>query len=134
VARPQEVDLPASPQTAASLPADSLFATGSHELRPGATAALETVAAQIHLLAPSASLHFVGHADSRGDADSNQTLSEQRAQTVLNWFRGHGFSSNVLIASGVGSTQPLIPDTDSSGTFIPSAGQKNRRVDIIIGQ
>ena len=134
VARPYQSDEPSPPSTAASIPADSLFDTGSYELRLDATSALKKVATEILQLDPGATMQFVGHADSRGDAASNQLLSERRAQTVLEWFRGHGFANNKLSATGVGSTQPVIPDTDPGGAFNEAAGQKNRRVDVIIEQ
>ena len=125
-------DVVEAPSTAATLPADSLFETGSYQLLPGAAASLEKVAKNIQSLDPSAGIEFVGHADSRGDAAANQLLSQQRAQTVLQWFQKHGFSSNKMNASGVGATEPLVPDTDASGNFISAAGTQNRRVDIIL--
>ena len=132
VARVNTSDVVTAPSSAATLPTDALFDTGSAALRPSAAAALQKVATQIQDLDPSAAMHFVGHADSRGDSASNQVLSQQRAGAVMQWFKDNGFKGNTMSANGVGATEPLLPDTDASGAFIEAAGQKNRRVDIIL--
>jgi outer membrane protein OmpA-like peptidoglycan-associated protein len=132
LAQNSKADTVSAPNSVASIPADTLFDTGSYQLVPGAQDVLQQAATQIQMDWPDASFEFVGHTDSRGSDRYNQTLSQQRAQTVLNWFRTHGFASNKMVAIGVGSTQPLVPDVDASGQFIATAGAKNRRVDIVL--
>ena len=64
-----------------------------------------------------------GHTDSVGSAARNQTLSEQRAQSVVTYLTTtHHLAPARLEAVGKGSSEPLIPAN-------PTAGE-NRRVEI----
>lgn len=114
------------------IPSDVLFDTGQATLKPEATPYLQGLANQINQRHPGASLHFVGHTDSRGSAEANNALSLRRAEAVLNWFAGHGFERGRLTAEGAGESRPLVPDEDGSGVYSESAGQQNRRVEIQI--
>lgn len=64
----------------------------------------------------------IGHTDSSGSADYNQSLSEARAQAVTQYLVSDcGISSDRLMAIGAGETAPL--DTANP------AGDVNRRVE-----
>jgi outer membrane protein OmpA-like peptidoglycan-associated protein len=67
-----------------------------------------------------------GHTDSSGTAEYNQTLSEQRATSVLTWLTSHGVSADRLIAHGYGKERPLIPNVTKGMKAL------NRRVQFII--
>jgi outer membrane protein OmpA-like peptidoglycan-associated protein len=67
-----------------------------------------------------------GHTDSTGPREHNQTLSEERAHTVLNYLRDHGIADDRLSYKGFGSTEP----TDSNQTVV--GRENNRRVDFVV--
>lgn len=114
------------------IPSDVLFDTGQATLKPEATPYLQDLADQINERHPGAGLHFVGHTDSRGSVEANNTLSLARAEAVLSWFADHGFDRGRLTAEGAGESRLLTPDTDGAGNFNEEAGRQNRRVEIQI--
>ena len=67
-----------------------------------------------------------GHTDSTGPREHNQTLSEQRALTVLAYLRDHGVASERLSYVGFGESAP----TDSNQTV--AGRENNRRVDFVV--
>jgi len=68
------------------LPGDVLFDTGKSELKADADPVLEEFASDLYAALPEASITFIGHTDSRGDAESNLKLSLDRATAVKDWF------------------------------------------------
>lgn len=58
-------------------------------------------------------LQITGHTDSTGTEDAstgfigNKSLSDQRAQSVLNSLKKQGITSSKLVAKGVGSSESL---------------------------
>ncbi|MBV9385830.1 MAG: OmpA family protein [Chroococcidiopsidaceae cyanobacterium CP_BM_ER_R8_30] len=58
-------------------------------------------------------VRVIGHTSQTGLADSNQSLSQQRAQVVVDYLRSRGIKNNIL-AEGKGFSQPLpgIPPDD----------------------
>lgn len=75
---------------------------------------------------PKYKLHIEGHTDHIGNAAKNQTLSEQRAQTVANYLIGKGIDSQRITSKGYGDTRPLV--REAAG--VPN--EKNRRVEFFI--
>jgi outer membrane protein OmpA-like peptidoglycan-associated protein len=73
---------------------------------------------------PLVTAHIFGHTDSTGPAAYNQTLSEKRAQSVVNYLVAKGISPDRLTAKGFGESQPVAPNTTKEGR------QKNRRVEL----
>jgi outer membrane protein OmpA-like peptidoglycan-associated protein len=63
-----------------------------------------------------------GHTDATGDARWNQTLSEQRAASVLNYLAAHGAQRAQLSSIGYGASRPLSTER----TF--AAHRQNRRI------
>ena len=76
--------------------------------------------------APGLALEIQGHTDNTGDPDANQTLSELRAQSVLDYLVNAGVSADRLTAVGFGQDQP-IADNDT-----PEGQQQNRRIEFAI--
>jgi outer membrane protein OmpA-like peptidoglycan-associated protein len=74
---------------------------------------------------PEINFSVEGHTDSDGDDAFNQTLSEQRAGTVVSTLREMGINSNRLIPKGWGESKPL----DTNGT--PEGRANNRRVEFV---
>ena len=74
---------------------------------------------------PEISFSVEGHTDSDGDNDFNQTLSEQRAETVVNTLKKLGIEGSRLTSKGWGESKPI----DSNGTAEGKAN--NRRVEFV---
>jgi outer membrane protein OmpA-like peptidoglycan-associated protein len=51
-------------------------------------------------------VRVIGHTSETGLADSNQMLSQQRAQVVVDYLRSRGLKHNI-VAEGKGFSQPL---------------------------
>jgi len=66
----------------------------------------------------------VGHTDSKGSAAYNQTLSEQRAQAVVNWLVENGVNADQLTAKGAGESKPIASNDTAEGRA------QNRRVEL----
>jgi len=56
---------------------------------------------------PDATLEVISHTDARGSAEKNKTLSQKRAQAVVNFMIRKGISRNRIFASGYGEEQLL---------------------------
>ncbi len=102
------------------------FAVDSAQILPVSTPLMTEIAdALIH----SAFIHRVevqGHTDNSGSEDHNKLLSEQRAQSVVDWLSGHGVTASRLVARGYGQSKPLVPNVTTGNKA------KNRRVQFII--
>ena len=75
--------------------------------------------------APDLRLLLVGHTDSVGTPDYNQTLSWRRAQSVMNWLVSQGIVPTRLGIDGKGQTQPVADNVTEEGRAL------NRRVQAI---
>lgn len=67
-----------------------------------------------------------GHASSDGADDHNQTLSEQRAQAVLDYLVAHGIAKERLGSKGFSSSVPLATNATAEGR------ESNRRVEFVV--
>jgi outer membrane protein OmpA-like peptidoglycan-associated protein len=105
--------------------ADVLFAFGKFDLQPPAREALAKFSG-IVLAHPGLHLAVEGYTDSVGSDAFNQTLSEQRANTVRAYLITQGLDPNSISATGFGKSNPVA----SNDT--PAGRQQNRRVEIII--
>jgi outer membrane protein OmpA-like peptidoglycan-associated protein len=78
---------------------------------------------------PTIRIELAGHTDSDGSDVFNQTLSEGRAKSAVNYLNNKGVNTSRLEAKGYGESQPLAPNTS------PKGKAKNRRVELkIIGK
>lgn len=115
-----------------TLPDSILFDFGSAELRGDSNQALTLIAEVLEFYA-DAEVIVVGHTDSVGSAASNQALSEQRAQSVVErLITDHGISSERLSAEGRGADEPVAPNVHEDGSDNPEGRQLNRRVEIVV--
>ncbi|WP_460802557.1 OmpA family protein [Microbacterium sp. GXF6406] len=71
-----------------------------------------------------------GHTDAIGSDDENQTLSEQRAASVVAALEKAGVPSD-LTAEGYGESLPVAAN-EIDGRDNPAGRQLNRRVEIFI--
>ena len=105
--------------------ADVLFDTGKYDLRPPTREALARLSG-IALAHPGLRFDVEGHTDSTGSDELNQTLSEQRADTVRGYLVQQGLPAESVTARGFGKTTPVADNNTAEGR------QKNRRVELIV--
>ena len=67
-----------------------------------------------------------GHASSEGSDAHNQTLSEARAQAVVDYLVSKGVAADRLVSKGFSSSQPTETNTTSAGR------ESNRRVEFVV--
>jgi outer membrane protein OmpA-like peptidoglycan-associated protein len=110
-----------------ALLADSsvFFDSGSAELKPESLEVLSRAADLLGRI-PFVSVTIEGHTDSDGDEASNQALSEQRAQAVLDYFSGYFGDSSRFIAIGYGESQPIADNSTDEGKA------RNRRIQLVV--
>jgi|KBSSwiStaDraftv2_1062776.scaffolds.fasta_scaffold10308_2 outer membrane protein OmpA-like peptidoglycan-associated protein len=106
---------------------DTLFATGKSEIKSGATANLDRLG---DFLAeyPDRTASIEGFTDSTGSEDSNQVLSEHRADSVKRYLVGRGVQSARLTSTGRGESAPVADNESLAGR------QQNRRVEVVISE
>lgn len=122
---------PTQPAPLASTNLDVEFQSGSADLTPQAVATLDQLGkALTSSTLASFTFKIVGHTDTTGDAATNQTLSEQRAEAVKSYLETKfGVSDSRLQAEGVGESDLLV------ATPANTPEPQNRRVQIInLGQ
>lgn len=71
-------------------------------------------------------IHVVGHTDSTGSDEYNQSLSERRAASVASYMGGQGLPGTRVRQEGRGEREPVANNSTADGR------KKNRRVDIVI--
>jgi len=67
-----------------------------------------------------------GHASSEGADDHNQSLSNRRAEAVLEYVADHGVARERLISKGFSSSRPVESNTTQYGR------EANRRVEFVV--
>jgi OmpA-OmpF porin, OOP family len=98
------------------------FATGSATLAGNSQTTLTALAKEINEFNPSTiAINVVGHTSKTGSATTNQALSQQRAQVVVDYLRAQGVKPNI-VAEGKGFNLPL------SG--VDPASPKNQRTEV----
>ncbi|MEO0998587.1 MAG: OmpA family protein, partial [Pseudomonadota bacterium] len=69
-------------------------------------------------------IEVAGHTDSDGTAEYNESLSERRARTVMNFLIENGANEANLTVRGYGEVQPVADNTTAAGKA------QNRRVEL----
>jgi len=67
-----------------------------------------------------------GHASSEGADDHNQSLSNRRAEAVLDYVANHGVARDRLVSKGFSSSRPIESNATASGR------EANRRVEFVV--
>ncbi|MGI9219551.1 MAG: OmpA family protein [Woeseiaceae bacterium] len=102
------------------------FDSGNAQLKPETFDLLGKVEKAIDVF-PRSELIIEGHTDSFGGDDSNQKLSQTRAEAVQQYMvNAMRIPTYRLIATGYGETRPIASNETESGR------QRNRRIDIVI--
>jgi len=108
-----------------NLPDGVTFDVGSYTLKPSFRETLDKVAQSL-IQYPNSLVDVYGHTDSTGSDSFNQTLSENRARTVMNYLISKGVPAARIRSQGFGETMPVADNGTAEGRA------KNRRVEIKI--
>ncbi|MCX6262321.1 MAG: OmpA family protein, partial [Bacteroidia bacterium] len=105
--------------------ADSFFKKNSYSLASEGTQLLDLVLGFLSKY-PALKLEIACHSDNQGLVSSNQSLSQQRAEAMVNYLVMNGVSRLRLTARGFGDTRPVAPNYQESDRKL------NRRIDFTI--
>ena len=102
-----------------------LFVTGSAKLQKSSFKGLDDVA-KIMNENPGMSIAIDGHTDNVGKEDYNQTLSDNRANSVKVYLVSKGVDESRITATGHGELKPIADNKTAAGR------QKNRRSEMTL--
>ena len=101
------------------------FETGSNRIRSASRAILGEVITIINEN-PTYLLNIGGHTDSVGSSESNQRLSQRRADAVKKYLTDRGIDSSRVTAVGYGESNPIADNKYNAGR------KQNRRVELSV--
>jgi len=104
---------------------DVVFDTGAYTLKPAAKEKLAKISGivQAH---QGLRLEVEGFTDNVGSEETNQALSDRRAEAVRQYLVQQGVNPSTITARGFGEDRPVASNDSSTGR------QMNRRVEMII--
>lgn len=102
------------------------FATGTATLLQDSKQLLDEVAQALNGAPEVTLVEIGGHTDNRGSTANNMRLSQQRADSVMNYLIQAGVKANRLNAKGYGPSRPKAPNITASHRA------RNRRVEFRI--
>ena len=108
-----------------NIPSNVSFDTGKYALKPALLPVLDSVARAL-VQHPELRAKSIGHTDSTGSAQVNQTLSVNRARAVANYLTDQGVPVANLTAEGRGSNSPVGDNATEEGRAM------NRRVELYL--
>ena len=100
------------------------FQTGSKKLTKASYKTLNDIVKLMKKF-NTANIEVQGHTDNTGSEDTNKQISQDRAQTVVDYFIQNGISSDRVRAVGFGSDKPIADNKTKKGR------SKNRRVELV---
>jgi outer membrane protein OmpA-like peptidoglycan-associated protein len=106
-----------------NMPGNITFKTASADLNSGFFQVLDSVALVLKEFDKTL-IDVEGHTDSDGDNAYNQTLSQQRANSVGGYLQSHGVNSQRVVTIGAGEERPIASNST------PQGKQQNRRVEL----
>lgn len=101
------------------------FDFDSANLRPESAGILDQAVSVLNENS-TVSVQVEGHTDSRGSEGYNQSLSEKRAQAVVDYLVSKGIPAARLTSVGRGESAPVAPNDSEENMY------KNRRVDLVV--
>jgi outer membrane protein OmpA-like peptidoglycan-associated protein len=102
-----------------------LFESASAELDNASSTTLAKVAAAVKAC-PDVMVQIEGHTDDEGSQRNNQTLSLQRARSVLDYLVKAGVNAEQLEPVGYGKTRPISTNKSDESRA------KNRRIEFVV--
>lgn len=101
------------------------FQSGKTVLATGGKDKLEAVVEFLRNQA-EVTVDVFGHTDAQGKDSYNQTLSEGRAKSVMEYLVSRGINKDRMTSKGFGETQPIASNETADGRA------QNRRVELLI--
>jgi outer membrane protein OmpA-like peptidoglycan-associated protein len=98
------------------------FETGSATIKKSSFKVLDAAIVVLNQY-PDVRMEIQGHTDDVGDDARNLQLSQDRAQSVVDYFVTKGVAKDRLVAKGYGETKPMVPNDSKANQ------QLNRRVE-----
>ncbi|EDZ97422.1 OmpA/MotB domain protein, partial [Burkholderia sp. H160] len=108
-----------------NIPSSVTFDTSSYTIKPSFAPVLDQLAQTLQQN-PEVVASVVGHTDSTGSLQYNQTLSVNRAESVTGYLTQRGIAPQRLSATGMGPNQPIADNNTEAGRAA------NRRVEIYL--
>jgi outer membrane protein OmpA-like peptidoglycan-associated protein len=108
-----------------NMPGAITFATGQATINSGFYDVLDSVASVISEYKKT-NVEIGGHTDNKGSIESNNALSQQRANAVAAYFRSKGVAPSRITAVGYGKSNPIADNSSEGGR------SQNRRVEVIL--
>ncbi|WP_372871012.1 OmpA family protein [Paenalcaligenes niemegkensis] len=108
-----------------NIPSHVSFDTGKYALKSELLPVLDSVARAL-IQHPELRAKAIGHTDSTGTLQLNQTLSVNRATAVTNYLRQQGVADAMLMSEGRGPNQPVADNGTAEGRAM------NRRVELYL--
>ena len=100
------------------------FDTGKSDIKPESIGTIEQIATLLRAH-PDLKVSIEGHTDNVGTPQSNKTLSQQRANSVMSAVAQKGIAVNRMTAVGWGQEKPIADSRSEEGKA------KNRRVEVV---
>lgn len=104
---------------------DVVFDSGAYTLKPTAKEKLAKISGIVEAH-PGLKLEVEGFTDNVGNPDSNQVLSEKRAEAVRQYLVIQGVNPALITSHGFGESRPVASNDTMPGR------QMNRRVEMIV--
>jgi OmpA-OmpF porin, OOP family len=101
------------------------FESGRGTIDPDSAGLLDRLI-ETAMRCPAANIEIAGHTDADGENGFNQSLSEKRAQAVMDYLVKAGLPANRFTPIGYGSTQPVASNDTDEGKA------QNRRIDFVV--
>jgi peptidoglycan-associated lipoprotein len=92
-----------------------LYDFGKWDLRPESMVSLDKLVETL-LDNPNVIIELMSHTDSRDTEEYNLTLSQKRAQVVVQYLIEKGIAPERLVAKGYGESTPKVVDSEIAGT------------------
>jgi len=81
---------------------------------------------------PGLVVEISSHTDDRGEKSYNLNLSQQRAESVIQFLKENGIAGDRLSAKGFGESKPIAPNNNKDGSDNPEGRAMNRRTEFTI--
>jgi len=108
-----------------NMPGNITFRTGSADLNSDFLRVLDSVGLVLKEYNKTLVV-IAGHTDNVGSDANNQTLSQQRAESVGKYLAGRAVASERMVITGYGESRPVASNDNESGR------SQNRRVELTL--
>jgi outer membrane protein OmpA-like peptidoglycan-associated protein len=105
------------------MPGNITFATNSAQINGGFHQTLDSINVVLKEYQKT-QVKISGHTDSTGNSERNQTLSEDRAESVRQYLVSGGLKAGRVQTAGYGSRRPIADNGSAAGR------EQNRRVEL----